>query len=133
MPWPCSTSDIARIAALHIEQDLNYLIERALELKKRAETSITLSMNVAGISEARRGVQQNKALFRFTVLAAIYVPLSFTASIFGMNFEQFGQGGLSIWIYFAVSCPVFALSVIFLFVSPETISTWIRRIGREKK
>lgn len=128
--WPTSNSEAARGATGRLEHDLAYLVGRAHKLKQRVETSISLSMNVAGIGEARRGVLQNKAIFRFTVLAAFYVPLSFTASIFGMNFNQFGQGELSIWMYFLVSGPVFALSVLFLFVriSPKagiSLVKWI--------
>lgn len=125
-----SGNDAVKAAASSLEQDLVYLIERAFTLKSRSETSVSLSMNVASISEARRSIQQNRSLFRFTVIASIYVPLSFVASLFGMNFRQFGQGDLSIWIYFVVSAPVFALSALFLFVKPQTISDALHRLTR---
>lgn len=129
--WPRAqsdaTRDIAEQAASSLQADLEYLVERAVVLRSRSETSITLAMNVASIGEARRGVHQNKAMFRFTVLVSIYVPLSFTASFFGMNVQQFGQGDLSIWIYVVVSVPVFALSILFLFPDLGTFLSMIRR------
>lgn len=126
--WPRARSDISEKAASSLQADLEYLVERAVVLRNRSETSITLAMNVASIGEARRGVYQNKAMFRFTVLVSIYVPFSFTASFFGMNFQQFGQGDLSMWIYVVVSVPVFALSTLFLFPDLGTFSSMIRRI-----
>ncbi|KAF2732074.1 hypothetical protein EJ04DRAFT_514115 [Polyplosphaeria fusca] len=121
-------NEIAKAASRALEQDLVYLIERAVTLRSRSETSISLSMNVASIGEARRGVQQNKSLFRFTIIASVYVPLSFVATLFGMNFRQFGQGDLSIWIYFVVSVPVFVVSALFLFINPHVLRGGFRRI-----
>lgn len=132
--WPRAQSgasrDISEKAASSLQADLEYLVERAVVLRNRSETSITLAMNVASIGEARRGVHQTKAMFRFTVLVSIYVPLTFTASFFGMNFKQLGQGHLSIWIYVVVSVPIFDLSVLFLFPDFGTFSSMIRRTRR---
>ena len=129
--WPraqsSATRDISEQAASSLQADLEYLVKRAAVLKNRSETSITLAMNVASIGEARRGMLQNKALFRFTVLVSIYVPFSFTASFFGMNFRELGQGDLSIWIYVVVSVPVFALSILFLSSDSGTFSSIVRR------
>jgi hypothetical protein len=121
-------NQIAKDALSLLEGDLAYLIERAIALRSRSETSISLSMSVASIGEARRGVQQNKSLFRFTVIASVYVPLSFIATLFGMNFREFGQGELSVWIYFTVSIPVFIISALFLFINPQMLRNIFRRV-----
>ena len=126
--WPRARSEISEKAASSLQADLEYLVERAVVLRSRSETSITLAMNVASIGEARRGWYQNKAMFRFTILVSIYVPFSFTASFFGMNFQQFGQGDLSMWIYVVVSVPVFALSTLFLFPDLSAFSYMYRRL-----
>ena len=126
-----SSSDAIQAASSCLERDLVYLTERAFTLKNRSETSISLFMNVASIGEARRSVQQNRLLFRFTVIVSIYVPLSFVASVFGMNFRQFGQGNLSIWIYVVVSVPVFLVSALFLFVNPKVMLNALPRSMRD--
>ena len=126
--WPQSNSEPSEEAAVTHDRDLRYLINRAQILRTRCETSITLSMNVSSINEARRSVRQNKALFRFTIVASFYVPLSFTASLFGMNFQQFGQGQLSMWVYFLVSVPVFVISSLFLFLEVDTMTGPIRHL-----
>lgn len=122
-----SSNDAIRAASDSIKRDLVYLTERASTLKDRSATSISLFMNVASIGEARRSVQQNRSLFRFTVIASIYVPFSFVATMFGMNFRQFGQGDLSIWIYFVISIPVFVVSALFLFVNPRVMFSALPR------
>jgi hypothetical protein len=123
------TNEIVNSAAAMLNEDLLYLIERAVSLRNRSETSINLLMSVASIGEARRSVAQNKNLFRFTIIASVYVPLTFVATIFGMNFRQFGQGELSVWIYFAVSAPVLIVSALFLFIDLKTIKKVFCRTG----
>jgi hypothetical protein len=47
-----------------------------------------------------------------TTLATFYIPLSFIASIFGMNVTQFDPSiSVQIWIYFVVALPVTAASM----------------------
>ena len=124
---PSATCAVSARSSL--EEDLKYLIEKAANLRNRSETSMGLLMNIASIGEARRSVHQNKSLFRFTIIASVYVPLSFVATLFGMNFRQFGQGQLSIWIYFVVSVPVFVISAMFLFIDPEDLLESLSRFA----
>lgn len=58
----------------------------------QCERAMAMAVNIASIAEARRGIQQGKDVFKVTLLAAVYVPLSFATSLFGMNFKEFGQG-----------------------------------------
>lgn len=70
------------------------------------------------LAEAQRSISQAEGLARLTFLAFLFVPLSFTTSFFGMNFrELIGDDGpnLSVYIWFAVSVPIFAISLSFLF------------------
>ena len=121
--WPRSPSITAITAAKKLRRDIVYLLHRAKGIRLRSERSITMSMGVASIEEARRGIRQNENVFKFTVIAAIYIPLSFTASFFGMNFREFGQGHKSIWIYFAASVPLFLVSGVFLYYGPVGLGT----------
>ena len=118
--WPKAQegrSMVAESAAALLQEDYEYLLHRAKTLLSRSERSMTMTMNMLSIEEARRSVKQNTTLFRFTVVASIYIPLSFTSSFFGMNFVELGQGSLSIWIFFAACAPVFIISALCLFIS----------------
>lgn len=122
--WPKgSVSDkqetIAEAAAISLEQDLEYLLQRAESLRLRSERTLAMAMNIANIAEARRGIVQGQHLFRFTVVASFYIPFSFVSSFFGMNFMEFGT--LHVWLFFVVSAPIFGVSVLFLFLDWRTV------------
>ncbi|MCJ1439385.1 hypothetical protein MMC27_008779 [Xylographa pallens] len=120
-------SDMADAAVNDLEQDYQYLMNRAETLRLHCERAMTIAMNSASIAEARRGIQQGKSLFKFTVLASLYVPLSFTTSFFGMNIMQFGNGDVNIWIFFVVTLPIFGISALFLFYDWQKLHKLYRR------
>jgi Mg2+ and Co2+ transporter CorA len=82
--------------------------------------------------ESQRAIEQAAGVAKLTRLAFFYIPLSFTTSFFGMNFVQFGTGELSIWLWFAVSIPIFFVSVLFLAVDLPALAkvTWLRMSER---
>lgn len=118
--------ELTKSATLSLVEDFEYLLKRAHNLLMRIERSISLTINLANIGEARRNTELNTTFFRFTVVASFYIPLSFTASFFGMNFGELGTGHLSIWVFFAVSIPILILSVIGLFFR----RSWAGRLHR---
>lgn len=120
--WPAleTKSDhkiIAHRSLLSLEHDFLHLLETAEGLHKRCESAMVIAMNSASIAEARRGLVQAKSLFKFTVLASFYVPLSFTGTLMGMNVKENTSGSIyGIWVFFAVTLPIFGVSALFLFV-----------------
>jgi hypothetical protein len=129
LKWPHSQNqnqeEKAENTAGSLQRDLEYLLGRAEMLRAQCERKMNIMMNTANIAEAKRGVEQARSVFKFTVLASFYVPLSFTTSLFGMNFVQFGTGTLNIWVWAVVSVPVFGLSFLVLFWDPIMIWSWL--------
>ncbi|KAH1982797.1 hypothetical protein KXW88_003989 [Aspergillus fumigatus] len=78
--------------------DYEYLLSRSLTLSGQCSRGMQVVMNNAMIKESRDAMSQAEGVVKLTRLAFIFVPLTFTASFFGMNFAQFGQGHLSLWI-----------------------------------
>lgn len=104
----------AKEAADVLLRDYEFLLAKAQNLAQRCERSMTVIMNNANIAESHRAMEQAKRVGKLTMLAFFYVPLSFTASFFGMNFEQFGAGPyLGIWVWFVVTVPVMIMSIAF--------------------
>ncbi|KAH7092429.1 hypothetical protein FB567DRAFT_237570 [Paraphoma chrysanthemicola] len=99
-------------------RDFQHLETRVKALILRCERAMEIIMNNASLAEARLTNNQSKelaSLTRMTTLVTIlYVPLSFVSSFFGMNFKEFGQGGLSLWVWAAVSLPVIISSAFLL-------------------
>ena len=73
---------------------------------------VSVILAIPRTSKSQKAILQAEDVARLTRLAFIFIPLSFTASFFGMNFSQFTNGALlSIWIWFVVSVPFLLVSL----------------------
>jgi Mg2+ and Co2+ transporter CorA len=125
LKWPQSQASKAITAAARTEQDFEYLLERSRLLQQRCDRELAIMMNNAGIAEARGGIEQGRRVFKFTVLAFTYVPLSFSCSIFGMNFVQFSDEKRGYWVWVLVCIPIFAVSLLIITWDGDRIRNWI--------
>jgi hypothetical protein len=117
--WPRSTdpkqeakaADAARVLLRHYE-DLTKQTEKALA---RYRDGMNLLMNRAMIAETNKTIMQAKEVTKLTRLAFVYIPLSFTASLFGMNVNTFVTGATTnIWVWFCVSVPIVLISLVLM-------------------
>jgi Mg2+ and Co2+ transporter CorA len=106
----------ASAVATSILEDFEHLSNRAKALSLYCDRGMNIVMNNNMLLESQRAIEQAAGVAKLTRLAFFYIPLSFTASFFGMNFKQLGTGVLNIWVWFAASLPVFLISVLFLAV-----------------
>lgn len=115
--WPKATIpaevQIVDATAADLLEDFKNLKARAEMLSSQCDKGMTIIMNNASIRESQRAILQAEGVAKLTRLAFIFIPLSYTASFFGMNFAELGTH-LSLWIYFAVSFPIISISYIFL-------------------
>ncbi|KAI9685648.1 MAG: hypothetical protein M1820_010757 [Bogoriella megaspora] len=95
-------------------QDFESLHEWCRSLSEQCSQGVNIIMNNALLAESREAKLQALGLKKLTIVAFIFIPLSFTTSFFGMNFEVFGQGPLSIWIFFIVAAPMSLFSVFLI-------------------
>ncbi|KAM7213035.1 hypothetical protein V8F06_011589 [Rhypophila decipiens] len=111
LEWPPQSSKGAHASA-RAEQDFEYLASRNALLQSRCERALTTIMNNATISEAREGIALSARVFKLTLLASTFVPLSFSTSIFGMNFLQFEDDQVSrgYWVWALVTVPIMSVS-----------------------
>lgn len=131
-------ASIAEAAAQSLLADFEYLAARAEQLLKQCADQTGLLMNRAALGTARQGIEQGEAIRRLTLLAFHFLPLGITTSFFGMNFRELtGSGGsgsgcgkedgvdevLGIWIWFAISVPIFGASVLYCFWA--TVKKWV--------
>jgi Mg2+ and Co2+ transporter CorA len=93
--------------------DFDELLSRALDLYERCKDGMGVMQNRAIIVESRKAIEQSERVKKLTMLASFFVPLSFSTSVFGMNFQEFGQGHLSVWLFAVVSIPIIVLSFCF--------------------
>lgn len=57
--------------------------------------------------------RQERAIYAFTIVTIIFLPLSSVASIFGINTKDVRDMDLSQWAYWATAIPVTAVVVFF--------------------
>lgn len=114
------------------------LLSRCLDLVARCNAGMNIMMNRSVVLESRKAIEQTDRVKRLTLLATFFIPLSFTASLFGMNFQVFGQGRLGIWMFPTVAVPITMLSYAFYVWDversiKEVVRWWEgRRRGRRK-
>lgn len=117
------------------DQSLQYLIgdyevisENIENASRRLENTLPVVMSLVQISEARLSFAETANISRLTVLALVFVPLTYIASLFSMNPENV-PGSERFWVYFAVALPV-TLLVIFIARPPISVSrkilAWIQ-------
>ncbi|OIW26045.1 hypothetical protein CONLIGDRAFT_708937 [Coniochaeta ligniaria NRRL 30616] len=102
--WPQpsteSARNIASKSARLLLADYRHLVRRATVLREEFVSSMTILMNAAAIDESQKAIAQAEGVAKLTTLAFFFVPLSFTTSVFGMNFRELSDGNhLSLWVW----------------------------------
>jgi Mg2+ and Co2+ transporter CorA len=120
--WPRTTDtkhkEIADTAASQLLEDYEELLQRAQRLSQRCADQTSLLVNNSMLAQSKRNIWQAERVARLTLLAFLFIPLSFTASIFGMNVMELENGDgprLSIWVWVVVSVPTFAVAFLVCF------------------
>ncbi|KAB8263102.1 hypothetical protein BDV32DRAFT_136167 [Aspergillus pseudonomiae] len=91
------SSDIIRSVS-----DLFDQINQILTRLRRASSSLTSNM---GLLDSRRSIDEAHAVTRLTELAFIFIPLSFSTSVFGMQIEPF-KDSAPVWKFVVVASTV---------------------------
>ncbi|MCJ1387072.1 hypothetical protein MMC17_010201 [Xylographa soralifera] len=84
---PRSNSNVTHTALARTVQDLEYLRMSAERLMTRCNDESAIISREIAAKEAGRGIEQSKSTHKVTLLAAVYVPLSFACSVFGPGLE----------------------------------------------
>ncbi|OGM49812.1 hypothetical protein ABOM_001491 [Aspergillus bombycis] len=91
------SSDIVR-SVLDLFDQINQMLARL----RRASSSLTSNM---GLLDSRRSIDEAHAITRLTELAFLFIPLSFSTSVFGMQIEPF-KDSAPVWKFFVVASAV---------------------------
>ncbi|KAJ5176975.1 uncharacterized protein N7482_002852 [Penicillium canariense] len=89
-----------------IMEDYDQLYVRCMDLSKMCTQGINLAMNKATIDESRKAIEQSSRVKRLTLLATLFIPLSFTSSLLGMNIDLLGQNAVKFWWFFVLCVPI---------------------------
>lgn len=103
--------------------DYQYLSRSMDESGRRLENMLPVVTSLVQVVDSRRSFAETANVTRLTILALVFVPLTFVSSFFSMNSEH-APGGGHFWIYFAVALPV-TICVILIAKPPFTEMRWI--------
>ncbi|KAH8742314.1 hypothetical protein F5883DRAFT_671360, partial [Diaporthe sp. PMI_573] len=126
MKWPRAQEpkhrELADHAAEQLEAKYRRLLRRCERLSEQHSSSVNILMSLESQSQSEKAMAQADRLGKLSVLAYIYIPITFATSFYGMNFVELGTQ-LSIWTYFAMAAPLLAISLIAWFINVGKICT----------
>ncbi|KAI9794812.1 MAG: hypothetical protein M1816_002940 [Peltula sp. TS41687] len=109
------TPERAEAVTTALLKDFDYLLSQAQDVSTECDRHMSVVMNETMIMESEKAILQAEGVAKLTRLAFFFIPLSFTTSFFGMNFFQISsESPLDIWVWFASSAPILALSIVFM-------------------
>lgn len=104
--------------AIILRADFNYLASRVKKLITDCDAAKATLLSNNSMQEAKRSAEEAQLVTSLTKatnrLTFIFLPISFVTSVFGMNFSQFGQGPLSIWLWAVITVPMLIVSVLIV-------------------
>ncbi|CAH0055137.1 unnamed protein product, partial [Clonostachys solani] len=110
LTWPHAATQQDRVRVDEMIESavetLVHLDQRADDLSRMCAESIAVEMNVISITEARKGLAQASRIELLTVLAFLFIPMSFVSSFFGMNVQTFKDPGPPLVTFFQVAIPI---------------------------
>ena len=111
-----------------LREDYEFIYAGIEDRGKRVDSMIPVITSFIQLVESRRALLETANVTRLTVLAVIFVPLSFVATLFSMN-EKFGPGGSMFWMYFAIALPISLFVLFFARVSRSDwhLPLWLRK------
>ncbi|USW56189.1 Putative Mg2+ transporter protein, CorA-like/Zinc transport protein ZntB [Septoria linicola] len=121
--WPVvhglSHEDKAGIRAFgqRMLEDFGGLLGKAKHLESKCDQGAHRVTTLVSHAHSKKQLSQAERAEQLTRLGCFFLPMQYVASLFGMNFSQFGQGDLSVWLYFAITVPL--ISMMYVFVEPK--------------
>jgi magnesium transporter len=99
---------------------LRDVYDQTVQLMDMVETTRELAASLVEIHLSISANRTNEIMKTLTIMASIFIPLTFIAGVYGMNFENMPELAWS-WAYFAVLALMLAVAVGLLL--------WFRRRG----
>ena len=96
-PTTESTGTKRSVKSLPIRADLDNLIKEMNSLTTRAKSTFQDIMATMSIVESQKAIAQAETISKLTNLAFFFIPLTLTASIFGMNFTVNSNTHSRLW------------------------------------
>lgn len=115
--WPTGLTSEQKMKAAEsksiVETDYEFLLLRFRQLSVHYQEAISVLVSATALAESKKQITLATQVTKLTVLATIFLPLSYCTSIFGMNFIELNN--LRIWIWAVVTVCVGLVTLIVYF------------------
>jgi hypothetical protein len=120
-------------------KDIDYLIFAFNKLSSEFREHLNYDASMASLKLARLSTQQSDSVNRITLLAFIFIPLSFVTSVWGMNIDVLGGKGARWWTVLVGIAVIYAIIAVPLFIiwypswqqrTKETLEGQFAEVGR---
>ncbi|KAL7957117.1 hypothetical protein V8C34DRAFT_286828 [Trichoderma compactum] len=106
-----SATDMGGFRSLFLADCANLVDQREYEFRRNTEYAEDLEREITYKMEWTKDRQEN-AIYAFTLVTIIFLPLSAISSIFGMNTNDIRNMDFDQWLYWAVALPVTVIIII---------------------
>lgn len=86
-------------------EELRDVVSDSCRLEMEMRERIQVYVAAMSLLESRRGIQQTSSVVRLTQLAFIFIPLTFTTGVFGMNVEIL-KNGAPMWQFWVTAATI---------------------------
>ncbi|KAK1753635.1 hypothetical protein QBC47DRAFT_386834 [Echria macrotheca] len=104
--------------------DIEDLVKRSENQLAMIQQRIATLAALRSIHESQKAINQAELIGAFTALATIYIPFSFTSSLFGMNVKEISAETTSIWIFSLIAVLLTCLSIGALVYRRKLANIW---------
>jgi hypothetical protein len=132
---PHNSLDLNHLATMEaLTEDFVVISSNIKIAGRRLENMLPVVTSLVQIIDARQSFMETANIGRLTILALIFVPLTFVSSLFSMNSENL-PGSAHFWVYFVVAIPV--TLVVFIIARPpmrelQRIFQWVKGWRRQR-
>ncbi|KAL7805594.1 hypothetical protein V8C26DRAFT_424604 [Trichoderma gracile] len=106
-----SPTDVGGFRSLFLADCAKLIEQREYEFRRNTEYAEDLEREISYKMEWTKDKQEN-AIYAFTLVTIIFLPLSAISSIFGMNTNDIRNMDFDQWLYWAVALPVTIIIII---------------------
>ncbi|KHN95339.1 Mg2+ transporter protein, CorA-like/Zinc transport protein ZntB [Metarhizium album ARSEF 1941] len=106
-----STTDELGFRALFLNECIRLVEQREFDLRRHTDYADELERAVVYGLDWTKDRQEN-AIYAFTIVTVVFLPLSAISSIFGMNTNDIRDMNSGQWLYWAVAIPVTLLIIV---------------------
>lgn len=108
-------------------KDIKHTLSQLDHYNRSLEHMIPVATSMVQLLDSRRSTQDAANLGRLTLIALVFVPLSWVASLFSMS-EDYSPGHKNFWVYFATAVPVLVLVLLLSAVQLDRLVVRLERI-----